>query len=258
MTISRREFLGRSLKTGLAAAVGLALPSIFNKTCKGDEIVYRLYRPGKLMLYNEIADISGGYWPLNIVHRQGAKDDYRTYDTIYFMPFDKPNTKVVSILETQEGKKELELDSRQLESFKAVNLELSVDTGGGNIDISCANNLMCSLPISGEPYFWDFDVKPITLWRRFLDQPDKLQFLADIREALAKNNFIGPFGFKYTRIPLPFMDGTYGNQVPYEWLQVRFDVYPGNLNFSLDEDGKILDGIVDMKDLAILDRKSVG
>jgi len=216
----------------------MALPFL-NKISKGgDEIVYR---PGKLKFYNEIADIYN-YWSLDIVHRQGATDDYGAYDRLYYMPFDKPNTKIVSILETQEGKKEseLELDSRNLESFKAVNLELSVDTGGGNIDISCANNLWCSLPISGEPYFWDFGIKPITLWRRFPAEPDRLQFLADIREALAKNNFIGPGGFKYTRIPLPFMDRTYENQIPYEFLQVRFDVYPGDID---------LNGIVDVKDL---------
>ena len=60
--ISRRNFL----KTGLAIA-GITLPSFFNKPCKGDEI----YKIGKLKLVNHIADI-GIWWPLNIIHRQGA------------------------------------------------------------------------------------------------------------------------------------------------------------------------------------------
>jgi len=51
---------------------------------------------------------------------------------------------------------------------------------------------------------------------------------------------------------LPTLNGTYENQVPYEFLQLRFDVYPGNLNFSLDSDGKILDGKVDLEDYARL------
>lgn len=248
--ISRRVFIGNSIKAGLAGAVGMALP-FFNKISKGgDEVVYKV---GKLNLYNEIADI-GGYWPLGIIHRPGALEEFEGdygYDSLYNSgPPDKPNTKVVSTLQTQEGKEELDLDSRPLESFSSVNLELSVDTGGGNIDISCANNIMCSIDPNNKGY--DFGAKPITLWRRFPAEPDKLQFLADVREALARNNFIGPFGFKYTRIPLPDLNGRFGNQVPYEFLQVRFDVYPGNLNFSLDQDGRILDGIVDMKDLPYL------
>ena len=226
--ISRRELL----KAGLAGAVGMALPFL-NKISKGNEIVYS---SGILRFYNEIADIYN-YWPLSIIHRQGAKDDYDSYDYPYFMPFEKPNTKVVSLVETQEGKKELEKDSRQLESFKAVNLELSVDTGGGNIDISCANNLWCSIDPQNKGY--DFGIKPITLWRRFPAEQDKLQFLADIREAFAKSDFVSD-NVKYARVPLPFMDRTYENQIPYEFLQVRFDVYPGDIDFN---------GIVDVKDL---------
>jgi hypothetical protein len=235
--ISRRELLGRGLKIG-AAAVGITLAPLIKpleNICKGDEIVYKV---GKLNLYNEIADI-WDKWPFWIIHRPGATDDYGTYDSIYFAPFDKPNTKVVSILETQDGKKELDTDSRQLGSFKAVNLELSVDTGGGDINISCANNLWCSIHPLNKGY--NFGVKPITLWRRFPAEPDKLQFLADIREVYAKGDFIiDDDGIKYAIIPLSFMDRTYGNQVPYEFLQVRFDVYPGDID---------LNGKVDMKDL---------
>lgn len=238
--ISRRELMGRGLKAGLAGVVGLTLPSTFlNKTCKGDEIVYN---PGKLKFYNDISspDMNGGYWPLSIIHRQGATDDCGTYDSTYLAPFDKPNTKIVSILETQEGKKELETDSRPLESFTPVNLELSVDTGEGAIDISCANNLWCSIDPNNRGY--DFGVKPITLWRRFPAEPERLQFLADIREAFAKNWF-DYYDQKFTAVPLPGLNGTFEDQVPYEFLQVRFDVYPGDFD---------LNGIVDTKDLALL------
>ncbi|MBN2270050.1 MAG: twin-arginine translocation signal domain-containing protein [Sedimentisphaerales bacterium] len=226
--INRRGFL----KAGLAGAAGIALTPLIKpleNICKGDEI----YRPGLLNFYNYIVDVRDK-WPFWIIHRQEALEEFEGdvgYDSTYLVPFDKPNSKVVSILEEKTEKIELEKDARPLESFSPINLELSVHTEGDPITLSCANNLKCILPFPGEPYFYDFGVKPITLWRRFPSQPEQLQFLADIREVIAKNSGL---------VPLPFLNRTLGNQEVYEWLQVRFDVYAGDID---------LNGIVDVKDL---------
>jgi len=101
------------------------------------------------------------------------------------------------------------------------------------------NELRCGFPLVE----YKFGAKPITLWRRFPSQPDQLQFLADIREIIAKNGGV---------VPLPDLNGDYESQKTYDSLQLRFDVHPGNLNFSVDADGRVIDGIVDVKDLSIL------
>ena len=245
MNINRREFLGRSLKIGLALATGLVVPN-FIKISKANSIENRI---GALHILNWIESLSD-CWPIDIVHRPGATEDYGAYDSPY-NAFNHPNSKIVSVVQTLDGHKELDYDARPLDSFMPIDLELSVHTNGDPISPASQNELWCALPLAGPPNFYDFGVKPITLWRRFPAEPDKLQFLADIREAIDKSNF-EYYGIKYARVPLPFMDKTYESQVPYERLQARFDVHPGNLNFSLDQDGKVIVGIVDMKDLAIL------
>ena len=178
------------------------------------------------------------------IHYEGRTEGFdRGKDQIYSASWGTytKKTKIVSII----PKYKLIQDARPLESFTPISLELSLhsQSGSGISVTDLENKLHLSFPLASEG--WDFGVKPITLWRRFLAEPDKLQFLADIREVIAEQGGIGI-------VPLPNLNGEYGSQVPYDFLQVRFDVYPGNLNFSLDSDGKILDGIVDIKDLAYI------
>ena len=84
------------------------------------------------------------------------------------------------------------------------------------------NELRCSFPVVG----LDFGKKPITLWRRHetgKSEEYDLEFLADIREAIAKQG-------GEAKIPLPNLNETYESQDPYDYLQVRFDVFPGDFD----------------------------
>ena len=205
------------------------------------EIIYNI---GDLRLVSKVDNYDyfdyGGH---KSVHYSGCAEGYDPgLDLQYRGPpmWITPNiTKIVSIIPGYE----LGTDARPLNSFTHVNLELSLHSqSGSSITVSNLENwLNCII----DPFNrgWNFSPKPITLWRRFPVEPDRLQFLADIREVIAKNGGI---------VPLPDLNGEYASQVPYDFLQLRFDIYPGNLNFSLDAEGKIIDGIVDMKDLAIL------
>jgi hypothetical protein len=237
MTISRREFLGRILKTGFV----LAIPTILTRKAKAET-----YNKGRLELYNDVNDYNFIKGFHTTVHASG-QEGFDTKDSPYGVPwelgFETKATKIVSII--SEWPYELHGDARPIDSFTPINLELSLHQKDGNpINASSLQNwLRCVIDPMNIDY--DFGNKPLTLWRRFPAEPDKLQFLADIREACAKQGGTGI-------VPLPNLNGEYASQVPYDFLQLRFDVYPGNLNFSLDADGKVLDGIVDMKDLAIL------
>ena len=230
---SRREFLGRSLKTGLA----LAIPTILTGKARGDTIVYNI---GKLLLTNTVNDSNFDKISYNTVHIAGAKEEYEGLpDGCYnqeWGPFTK-TTKIVSIVQDSELiNHELINDVRPLESFTPVNLELSlheINENSINV-INLESWLRCVIDPRNKGY--DFSPKPITLWRRFPSQPDYLQFLADIREACAKQGGVGI-------VPLPDLNGAYGSQVPYDFLQFRFDVYPGDFD---------LNGKVNIKDLSYI------
>jgi len=242
---SRRDFLGRSLKTGLA----LAIPTILTRKAKAEDSI--VYNKGKLGIYDEVNDYNFNYDSHTTFHWPGGTDCFDSFfDGTYGPQIWSPNTKKTKIISRVEDYK-LDVDTRNLDSFTPVDLELSLHSENDTpMNVSNLENwLMCIIDPSKKE--WDFSPKPITVWRRFPAEPDKLQFLADIREAFAKSDFVYN-DIKYAIVPLPNLDGPYASQDPYDFLQVRFDVYPGNLTFSLDSDGKILDGIVDMKDLAIL------
>jgi hypothetical protein len=200
------------------------------------------YMEGYLEIQNYVDDSDFRQQRHKIFHNSAGTEGYDdNFDSIYGNPQFPPSgkkTKIVSIIPGYE----LTEDGRPLSSFTPVDLELAIHTlWGGSLSFpNLKNCLKCKIDVTQ-----NFGAKPITLWRRFPDNPEALQFLADIREAIAKQGETGI-------VPLPNLNGEYGSQVPYGFYQVRFDVYPGNLNFSLDSDGKILDGIVDMKDLAIL------
>jgi hypothetical protein len=224
MTISRRDFLGKSLKTGLA----LAIPTILTRKVRAGTI----YNIGKLEIQNWVNDykFSKGYH--TTFHQPGGTDGFDGLDVGYSGPpfwINPVTTKIISrVLDYELG-----VDTRGLDSFAPVDLELSLHSEH-DIPISVSNleNFLRCI-IDPNKKGWTFLPKPITLWRRFLAEPDKLQFLADIREACAKQGGTGI-------VPLPNLDGEYQSQIPYDFLQLRFDVYPGDFN---------LDGKVDMKDL---------
>jgi len=219
--ISRRALLGRSLKTGLA----LAIPTILTRKTKADTITYNT---GKLEIGNEVNDYDFDRVSHSTAHSPGGTEDYGSWDRPYIGPriwITQKATKIVSKDRVYTSNYELTNDARPLESFTPVNLELSLHEKDGNpISVSnLRNELKFKLPYANPPDFADFSPKPITLWRRFLAEPDKLQFLADIREACAKQGGTGI-------VPLPNLDGEYASQVPYDFLQVRFDVYPGDFD----------------------------
>ena len=216
--ISRRAFLGRSLKTGLA----LAIPTILTRKAKAATITYN---KGKLRIENEVNDeihsydFDQGYhttfhWPDGTDGFDGLDNHYS--HSIWINPV---TTKIISVVPGYE----LRVDTRNLNSFTSVDLELSLHSqSGAPINVSNLENwLSCIIDPNNKG--WDFQPKPLTLWRRFLAEPDKLQFLADIREAFAKQGGTGI-------VPLPDLNGTYESQVPYDFLQLRFDVYPGDLD----------------------------
>jgi hypothetical protein len=172
-------------------------------------------------------------------HYPGGTEGYTNYDKLYSSPpfwINPVITKIVSIIPGYE----LRVDTRPLESFTPIDLELSLHSEHDTpINVSNLENwLRCVIDPNNQEYF--FNPKPLTLWRRFPAEPNNLQFLAELGEACAKSNSYNENGAKIATIPLPNLNGTYESQVPYDFLQVRFDVYPGDFN---------LDGKVNMKDL---------
>ena len=216
----------------------LALPTILARKAKANVVEYG---KGRLEIYNDVGDFNYDVGLQTTYHYTKGSDGYDNY---YDVPYSEPpfwmnpvTTKIVSIIPDYQ----LRVDTRYLDSFTSVNVELSLHSQYNTpITVSNLQNwLICKSPPAGSE-IRDFLPKPVTLWRRFLAEPNKFQFLADIREALNKN---GGWGTGEASIPLPALNGTYESQVPYDFLQLRFDVYPGD--FSLD-------GKVDMKDLAII------
>jgi len=214
--ISRRALLGRSLRTGLA----FAIPTILTGKVRADTI----YNIGKLKIGNEVNDYANfSYLFHTTFHQSGGTDGFDVgYDVSYSgSPFwiNPVTTKIISrVLDYELG-----VDTRGLDSFAPVNLELSLHSEHDTpINVSNLENwLRCIIDPNNRR--WDFQPKPLTLWRRFPAEPDKLQFLADVREACAKQGGTGI-------VPLPNLDGEYASQVPYDFLQVRFDVYPGDFD----------------------------
>ena len=208
--------MGRSLRTGLA----FAIPTILTGKVRADTI----YNIGKLKIGNEVNDYANfSYLFHTTFHWPDGTDGFDVgYDVSYSgSPFwiNPVTTKIISrVLDYELG-----VDTRGLDSFAPVNLELSLHSEHDTpINVSNLENwLRCIIDPNNRR--WDFQPKPLTLWRRFPAEPDKLQFLADVREACAKQGGTGI-------VPLPNLDGEYASQVPYDFLQVRFDVYPGDFD----------------------------
>jgi len=189
------------------------------------------------------------------VHRAGVSEGYDSKDYIYFPMFNPSGikAKIVSILEEETEKKELEIDARPVDSTTAVNLELAIHKQGANwgdpVTIDSENELWCSLPLAGAPYFYNFGNKPITLWERNIIDPNNnpndpnnytLSFMADIRESIDKSDFY-PGGRKTARLILSHLSITLGSEVPYIYAQTNFTIFSGDFNF---------DGKVNLKDYA--------
>jgi len=149
-------------------------------------------------------------------------------------------TKITSIV----GGYELVVDSRPLESYSPVDIDLGLYTSSGSpISITNLGNwLTCTIDPSNKA--WTFEPKPITLWERSIIDPNNtpndpnnytISFMADIREAIGKQGGSGS-------VQLPVLNGTYVSHVSYMYVQVRFNTFPGDFN---------LDGIVDLKDYAV-------
>jgi len=191
---------------------------------------------GKIGISNHIYDYSFCGMSYNIVHAPGGTEGFGQYDHQYGAMFcpDGKNTKIVTIIPGYE----LLNDGRPTDSVTPVNIELSIHTQwGGPFPFSnMKNELHCEFPRAGEPYFWTFGNKPITLWKRDPNDPNALYFMADIREGIAKQGGVGI-------IPLPDLNGTYASQVPYGWYQVRFDTFSGDFN---------LNGMVDLEDFSLI------
>jgi len=203
---------------------------------------------GRLDILDRLVNTFYTNQDIKLIHRGDVpvSEGYDNKDCIYYGMFNPEGikAKIVSIIPGYE----LEIDVRPIDSTSPVNLELSIHGQNANrgdpITMSCENVLKCSLPISGAPYFYNFGKKPITLWERTIIDPNEnpndpnnytLSFMADIREAIDNG----------TAIPLADLNGTYGSEVPYAWLQVRFDKFPGDSN---------LDGRVDLEDLSYIGR----
>jgi hypothetical protein len=227
----------------------------FNGNCLGNEEIL-----GKLRVESYLYNTNFIRRPHITAHYLGATERYDDgLDSRYYTIYDL-ETKIISRIPDYEH--ELYTDVRPIDSLTPVNLELSlVSKSGSDITPNSKNELWCSLPLAETPpYFADFRNKPITFWEKSIIDPNNnhndpnnytISFLADVREAIDKSDFYTSDG-KTAQISLSNLNGEYGSQVPYGFYQVRFDVYPGNLNFGLDADGKVLDGIVNIKDLAIL------
>ena len=195
------------------------------------------YKMGKLSIDNYVYDYDFDRTSHSTFHRPEGTEGYdnnpyldRIYDVI-FSPSGKA-TKIVSKIPGYE----LLWDSRRINSFTPVDLELSLHAQSGNpITVSnLKNELRCYLP-------YDFGSKPITLWERTIIAPNNdpndpnnytLSFMADIREAIAKQEAqtVG-----YAVVPLADLNGTYGSEVPYFYAQIRFDRIAGDFNL----DGKV-------------------
>ena len=215
---------------------------------------------GELEIYN-IGSGDTGNMAMKIVHNNGlgyASEGKDILDNLWSDPYPPdPNPNHTSWLRPSSiiydaAEYELQTDFRPDNSTSSVNITLKVihDEAGAK-QISCSNHLKLEFG-SIQGAYPNFGSKPITLWRRNIIDPNNnpndpnnytISFMADIREVIAKNGGI---------IPLPNLDGEYQSQVPYDFLQVRFDVYPGDFDFELDASGKIINGVVDMKDLPYL------
>jgi len=222
---TRRDFLRKSV----IAAAGLVTGAKAVKM-----LADYTHQNGKLRIANYVYNSEFTNTPHYTLHYPGGTEGYGNYDIIYGVPPFTKNTKVVSIVDGYE----LINDVRPIDSLTPLNLEVSLHSQDGS-DI-VVNNAKNKLAINFPVADWKFGKKPISLWRRhFLGEgePVGLELLAHIRQAIAKSSD------GIARIPLPNRNGVYGSQVPYDFFQLRFDVFPGDLN---------RDGKVDLKDLETL------
>jgi len=233
--ITRRTFL----KKGLVAAAGLVVGAKAVQALADYE-----HQKGKFEITNYVSYGKISLLTHNTLHWPGGEEGYdENHDYEYKGPFNWDlapiTTKIISKVEGHE----LRLDRRPVYSMTPVDLELSLHSqSGADIVVNnLKNELRCSFvtsSLTGEIY--DFGKKPISLWRRHfgeLDEPVGLELLAHLRKAIAKSP--GEIAI----IPLPNLNEVYCSEVPYDFLQLRFDVFPGDLN---------LDGKGDEKDYAIL------
>ncbi len=209
------------MTTTLTTIIGALILLANGSNAKGNNIEYR---NGRLEVLNAIYDYDLDKWYMVILHRpkgtEGYDYDEHGYgDGIYKIVLYSPSGKASTVACVIPGYK-LMTDSRPIDSFTPVNFELLINTQwGGPLTFSnIKNELWCSLSIAGPPYFYDFGIKPITLWRRDPNDANALYFMADIRESIAKQGGTGI-------VPLPNLNGTYGSDVPYAWFQVRFDIF---------------------------------
>jgi hypothetical protein len=191
------------------------------------------YKNGRWELANRVSWVAylDSFGMHRLRHLPEGEEGYGGYDWNYShfpMWMGELSTKIVSIIPGHE----LLSDLRPIDSLTPVNLELSLHTRSGNpITLpNLGNWLQCIIDPANSG--WTFEPKPITLWRRNIIDPNSnpndpnnytISFMADIREAIAKQGGI---------IPLPDLNGTYQSQVAYAWLQVRFDIFAGDFDFN--------------------------
>lgn len=163
-----------------------------NIKTKADTVAYI----GKLQMINHVGDFSFCYVSFSMWHWPEGTEGYDSSWDMRYIPAgimfcpDGKSMKIVSIVPGYE----LRSDVRHFESLTPVNLELALHTQWeGPLTFSnLTNELRCSFPWA-EKYGWDFGTKPITLWKRDPNDPNFLSFIADIREACAKQGGTGLF-----------------------------------------------------------------
>jgi len=227
--------VGRTIKNnGNITLAALGLSFIINNNLSATK--------GKLDIFNKIYTNSSQGLVINHTVKEGVSDDYDSWDHIYDAMFDPSgiSSKIVSLVQGEDGEKELNIDRRPEESIAQANLELSLHSQFGNpITISSLNELWCSLPLAGSPYFYDFGNKPIALKQYDPNDPNRFYPLYDIRQIIAHQN--GPYNTGI--IELRPLNATYGSEVPYAYFKLYFDRFPGGFD---------LRSRVDLADFAIM------
>jgi hypothetical protein len=243
---TRKVYL-KNAKIGILLA-GASIAS-FNNNCLGYE-----YKAGKLELRNWVNDYAiFSYGIHDTSHGPRGKEGYAYPDLLYCDPPFWMNPNTTKIISRVDGY-ELGNDTRPLDSFTSVDLELSLHSEHNTpITVSnLENELWCNLPFAQSDGY-DFGNTPITFWEKTIIDPNgnpndpnnyTISFMADVREAIDKSDFYDPWtGVKSSRIILPKLNDTYESQAPYMYAQVRFNTFPGDFN---------LRSRVDLEDFTIL------
>jgi len=234
----------------LLAGAGGAVIASFNNISIANN-----FNKGTLIIENKVNDPNFMCDSHYTKHFSQGTETYDAYDLEYccLPPYGKI-AKIVSVIhkdiDNQNNFYELIIDTRSLESLTLINLELSLHEIGAqqgtSINVSnLENELWCSFPVAEET----FGNKPITLWERSIIDLNKspndsnnytLLLMADVKDAIKKSKFYNE-GIKTARIPIGFLDGAYGSEMPNFYAQEGFNTSSGDFN---------LDGKVNLKDYA--------